>query len=105
MARRGLDETATIRRRKKFHERHDSRRRAGQREIDEEEEDEDRLEDDNGDDNSDSYDCIEVDEGEEAWRDSDGQRLGDYGVDEDVEFYDEDEVPLSVVRERIKAGI
>jgi palmitoyltransferase len=106
MARRGLDDTATIRRRKKFHERHDSRRRAGQKEIeDEEEEEEDRLEDDNEDYNSDAYDYIEVDEGEEAWRDSDGQRLGDYGVDEDVEFYDEDEVPLSVVRERIKAGI
>jgi palmitoyltransferase len=106
MARRGLDDTATIRRRKKFHERHDSRRRAGQKEIeDEEEEGEDRLEDDNEDYNSDAYDYIEVDEGEEAWRDSDGQRLGDYGVDEDVEFYDEDEVPLSVVRERIKAGI
>lgn len=108
MARRGgLDDFATIRRRKKFHERHETRRRAGQNEVeDEEDEDEERLEDDDGGDgNSDAYDYIEVDEGEEAWRDSDGQRLGDYGVDEEVEFYDEDDVPLSVVRERIKAGV
>lgn len=105
MARRGLDDTSTIRRRKKFHERHETRRRAGQNETedDEEGEEEERLEDEDG--NSDAYDYIEVDEGEEAWRDSDGQRLGDYGVDEDVEFYDEDDVPLSVVRERIKSGI
>ncbi|CRG91677.1 Palmitoyltransferase pfa4 [Talaromyces islandicus] len=106
IARRGRDDTTTIRRRKKFHERHETRRRAGQNEIvGDEEEEEDRLEDDDEDNNSDAYDYVEVDEGEEAWRDSDGQRLGDYGVDEDVEFYDEDDVPLSVVRERIKAGI
>lgn len=32
---------------------------------------------------------------ENAWRDSEGDRLADFGVDEDVEFYDEDEVPLA----------
>jgi len=33
-------------------------------------------------------------EGEEGWRNSEGERLEDFGVDEDVEFYDEDDVPL-----------
>jgi palmitoyltransferase len=36
-------------------------------------------------------------EGEEAWRNSEGERLKDFGVDEEVEFYDEqedDDVPL-----------
>jgi palmitoyltransferase len=36
-------------------------------------------------------------EGEEGWRNSEGERLKDFGVDEDVEFYDEqeDDMPLS----------
>ena len=34
--------------------------------------------------------------GEEAWMNSEGERLQDFGVDEDAEFYDgEDEIPLS----------
>lgn len=34
--------------------------------------------------------------GEEAWENSEGERLKDFGVDEDAEFYDgEDEIPLS----------
>lgn len=32
--------------------------------------------------------------GEESWRNAEGEGLGDFGVDEDVEFYDEDNVPL-----------
>lgn len=40
------------------------------------------------------------DEGEESWRNAEGERLGDFGVDEDVEFYDEDDVPLAVLMER-----
>lgn len=39
-------------------------------------------------------------EGEEGWRNSEGERLNDFGVDEDVEFYDEDEVPLAEVMRR-----
>lgn len=36
-----------------------------------------------------------VDAGEEAWRNSEGERLADFGVEEEVEFYDEDDdVPL-----------
>ncbi|KAJ9610460.1 Palmitoyltransferase [Cladophialophora chaetospira] len=38
--------------------------------------------------------------GEEGWRDSDGNRLKDYGVDEDVEFYDEDSVPIAELLRR-----
>ena len=34
-------------------------------------------------------------DGEEGWRDAEGDRLGDFGVDEEVEFYDEDDIPLS----------
>ncbi|KAI4754608.1 zf-DHHC-domain-containing protein [Aureobasidium sp. EXF-3400] len=39
-------------------------------------------------------------EGEEGWRNSEGERLNDFGVDEDIEFYDEDEVPLSELMKR-----
>lgn len=43
-------------------------------------------------------------EGEEAWRNSEGERLGDFGVDEDADFYDEDDVPLAqLIRMRQKA--
>jgi palmitoyltransferase len=38
--------------------------------------------------------------GEEGWRDSDGNRLKDYGVDEDVEFYDEDNIPIAELLKR-----
>ncbi|PVI08019.1 zf-DHHC-domain-containing protein [Periconia macrospinosa] len=45
----------------------------------------------------------EVD-GEEAWRNSEGERLLDFGVDEEVEFYDEpdddEDVPLSELLDR-----
>ncbi|KAJ5591945.1 Palmitoyltransferase pfa4 [Penicillium hispanicum] len=40
------------------------------------------------------------DEGEESWRNAEGERLGDFGVDEDVEFYDEDDIPLAALMER-----
>lgn len=44
--------------------------------------------------------------GEEAWENSEGERLKDFGVDEDIEFYDEeDEVPLSQLLVRRRQGI
>lgn len=45
-------------------------------------------------------------EGEEGWRNSEGERLKDFGVDEDVEFYDEqeDDIPLSVLIARRRAA-
>ncbi|KAF2118354.1 DHHC palmitoyltransferase-domain-containing protein [Lophiotrema nucula] len=42
--------------------------------------------------------------GEEGWKNSEGERLRDFGVDEDVEFYDEeDDLPLSELLARHKA--
>lgn len=38
--------------------------------------------------------------GEEGWQDSGGNRLKDYGVEEDVEFYDEDDIPLAELLRR-----
>ena len=38
--------------------------------------------------------------GEEAWKNSEGERLLDFGVDEEVEFYDEEDVPLAVLMQR-----
>ena len=38
--------------------------------------------------------------GEEIWRDTAGDRLDDFGVDENVEFYDEDQMPLARFMER-----
>jgi palmitoyltransferase len=45
-------------------------------------------------------------EGEAAWRNSEGERLKDFGVDEDVEFYDEqdDDLPLSELIARRQAA-
>lgn len=49
-------------------------------------------------------------DGEEAWRNSEGERLKDFGVDEEVEFYDEqeedeeDDVPLSELLARRRAA-
>lgn len=42
------------------------------------------------------------DSGEEAWRNGEGDRLGDFGVDESVEFYDEDNLPLSKLLQQQK---
>ncbi len=38
--------------------------------------------------------------GEEGWRSPEGDRLRDYGVDEDAEFYDQDHIPLSELLRR-----
>lgn len=40
--------------------------------------------------------------GEEGWRNREGERLADFGVDEVAEFYDEDELPLSEIMRRRK---
>ena len=65
-----------------------------------------------GDDASDAEDEMEEkfgnggQEGEEGWRNSEGERLKDFGLDEDAEFYDEheDEVPLSELLARRTAA-
>nr|OQO04104.1 hypothetical protein B0A51_18099 [Rachicladosporium sp. CCFEE 5018] len=42
-------------------------------------------------------------EGEEAWRNKEGERLADFGLDEQAEFYDEDDLPLAEIIRRRKA--
>jgi palmitoyltransferase len=46
----------------------------------------------------------ESDEGEESWRNAEGERLRDFGVDEDAEFYDADDVPLGVLMKKRNQG-
>lgn len=38
--------------------------------------------------------------GEEAWRNSEGERLQDFGVDEEIEFYDEEDIPLAILMQQ-----
>ena len=73
-----------VRLRRKFHERY---RQAAH-------------EDESGSENS--YDNIAFDEGEESWTNAEGERLRDFGLDEEVEFYDEDDIPLGELVKRIK---
>lgn len=75
---------ADVQRRKRFHERFEEA-------TPEESDEEPRTGPTYGD---------ESDEGEESWRNAEGERLRDFGVDEDVEFYDGDDVPLAVLLER-----
>lgn len=61
------------------------------------------------DDESDSEDSFlrgengKDDGGEEAWRNKEGERLADFGVDEVADFYDEDDLPLAEIIRRRKA--
>ena len=43
--------------------------------------------------------------GEEMWRNREGERLADFGVDEVTDFYDEDDLPLAELMRRRKAEI
>ena len=40
--------------------------------------------------------------GGQAWRDSEGDQLKDFGVDEEIDFYDEDDIPLAELLRRRK---
>ncbi|OAL35232.1 hypothetical protein AYO20_05486 [Fonsecaea nubica] len=67
----------------------------------------DRFEEENLEPVEDDYIDLDNDEslsGEEGWQDSGGNRLKDYGVDEDVEFYDEDSVPIAELLSRRREG-
>jgi palmitoyltransferase len=44
------------------------------------------------------------DAGEEAWRNKEGERLADFGVDEVADFYDEDDLPLAELLRRRQAA-
>jgi len=37
------------------------------------------------------------------WRNKEGERLADFGLDEDAEFYDEDNLPLAEIMRRRQA--
>lgn len=40
------------------------------------------------------------------WRNKEGERLADFGLDEDAEFYDEEnDLPLAEIMRRRKAGL
>lgn len=72
-------EPIPIVRRKPFHQRHDNTESNGEEQ---------------------SHGFVSTDDsikGEEAWRNGEGDRLADFGVDENVEFYDEDNLPLAVL--------
>jgi palmitoyltransferase len=71
-------------RRKPFHDRHGSQFHGKQSDA---ASDEDSSE-------------AQSDSGEEGWRSPEGDRLRDYGVDEDAEFYDQDDIPLSELLRR-----
>lgn len=79
----------SVRHRQPFHERFHDRERS---ENGSEEEGEGSLSDN------------ESSEGEEGWTNSDGDRLRDFGVDEETEFYDEDDVPLAELLQRRRAN-
>ncbi|KAK5213153.1 Palmitoyltransferase [Exophiala xenobiotica] len=57
------------------------------------------TDDGDGDDDDD-----DANSGEEGWQDSGGNRLKDYGVDEEIEFYDEDNVPIAELLRRRREG-
>ncbi|KAE8320925.1 DHHC zinc finger membrane protein [Aspergillus sergii] len=59
-----------------------------------------RLAEDSEEDESQQSDEKGSDYGEEGWRNSEGERLRDFGVDEDIEFYDEEDLPLGVLIQR-----
>lgn len=79
-----------IQRRKRFHERYKQQ--------------EDRDDDDDDERGPRPIYGDESDEGEESWRNAEGERLRDFGVDEDAEFYDEDDVPLGVLMKQRNQG-
>ncbi|UPX11799.1 Protein S-acyltransferase [Ascochyta rabiei] len=97
-ARQAQDE---VRRRRPFVERLERAREEGGHGLDEYDDDEDDDEDDGDVASEEAEDegrkYGDEGEGEEGWRNAEGERLQDFGVDEDVEFYDEqeDEIPLS----------
>lgn len=59
-------------------------------------------EDDDHDADTSHPDHVMLDGGEESWRNKEGERLADFGVDEVAEFYDEDNMPLSELMRRRK---
>lgn len=88
----------TLQRRRPFHERFDSSGTLVPSDVESEDDSEEE-----GSDVDFGNDRAEAD-GEEAWRNSEGETLKDFGVDQDAEFYDEDDVPLGELIRRRKAA-
>lgn len=93
-------------RRRPFHERLEE----GNRAIDDDSYNKDEVAIETDEDESGSEESIpnkdvsaQDDGGEEAWRNKEGERLADFGVDEVADFYDEDELPLDELIRRRKA--
>ncbi|KAK7521716.1 palmitoyltransferase with autoacylation activity Pfa4 [Phyllosticta citriasiana] len=87
----------TLQRQRPFHERFDSSGAIVPSDVESEDDSEElESEPDVGDGGADA-------DGEEAWKNSEGETLKDFGVDQDAEFYDEDDVPLSELIRRRQA--
>lgn len=79
--------------RRAFGERQREDLRRWEKDVEEESEGED----------GDAYDIEEGIDGEQGWTNSDGDRLRDYGVDEEAEMTDEDDIPLGELLRRRRA--
>ncbi|RHZ60854.1 Palmitoyltransferase [Aspergillus turcosus] len=77
-----------VKRRKRFHDRFD----------------ENKTTERNSESESGLSDDGEAQDGEEGWKNSEGDRLRDFGVDEEVEFYDEEDIPLGILMQRRRQG-
>ena len=89
-------------RRKPFHERLEEAQRASSQSYYNDEDDEDAIEDEPEPEEPRGRPSRK-DEGEESWQNKEGERLADFGVDEDAEFYDEDDLPLAELMRRRRA--
>ncbi|KAL4883811.1 DHHC palmitoyltransferase-domain-containing protein [Aspergillus karnatakaensis] len=58
----------------------------------------DELASDSSEQSSDASDDTDI--GEESWKNSEGERLRDFGVDEEAEFYDEEDIPLALLMQQ-----
>lgn len=84
-------------RRRPFHERlEEAQKRGGQRVYELEDDADEALMADEDDEEEGSGLPVQHDgAGEEGWRNREGERLADFGVDEIADFYDEDDLPLA----------
>lgn len=95
------DSNAGIQRRQRFHLRYNDHEQQGEEKAIS---DDDEYSDSAREGESDHFVAeLGPDEGEEGWRNSEGERLADFGVEEDVEFYDEDDLPLIEIMRRQRA--
>lgn len=98
------DDGEYIVRRKPFHERLEEYARQNGNPYGDDENAIEEYEDSDEDEDVRGRPIVRSNEGEEGWRNKEGERLADFGVDEVADFYDEDDVPLGeLVRRRQQA--